>query len=121
MSLRDERAEFSKHISELVLWFVEKFVDCQIAYDEVSVHSPRAARRGVERLMVDDAVHIPASFHHSGRAADLLVWRDGQYVADGDDPTYLALGGKWKSLDPRCTWGGDFPRKDSNHFSFGER
>lgn len=33
---------------------------------------------------------------------------------------HAELGAHWKSLDPRCTWGGDWPIGDSNHYSIGE-
>jgi D-alanyl-D-alanine carboxypeptidase-like protein len=37
-------------------------------------------------------------------------------VVTGEHSAWATLGAFWKSLDPLCRWGGDFPG-DSNHFS----
>lgn len=117
MSLRDQRVLFSKLLSELVLWIGQQ-PGLEVAYDEVTVHSPRAARQGVARIIVEDAVHKRDSFHHSGIGADLLVFRDGIYVASGDDPVWLEIARKWETMDPACTSG--IRWKDANHVSLGE-
>ena len=60
--------------------------------------------------------HIMGSRHYERLAVDFCLFKDGKYLTDTDD--YLFLGEFWKSLNPDCTWGGDF--QDGNHFSFKE-
>lgn len=117
MTLREKRVLFSRLLSELVLWIFEQ--GWEVAYDEVTVHSPRWARKGVERILVQDAVHKRNSFHHQGLAADLNLYVDGNYISDGDHPVWQALAAKWTSMHEFCTSGVGFG--DANHVSFGER
>lgn len=117
MTLREKRILFTRLISELVLWIAAEGLG-EIAYDEVTVHTPRAARRGLERLTVEDAVHKRNSFHHQGLAADLNLYIDGVYISDGGHPAWGKIAAKWGAMHGLCTngigWG------DANHFSFGE-
>jgi hypothetical protein len=124
VALGDERRAFTRKLCELVIW-VEDNLGVKVALDEVTVHSPRAARLGVQRVVVEDAVHIPASFHHVGKAADLLVYRDSDadgevddYIKDGKDPIWLKIAMKWESMDPKCVSG--IRWRDPNHVSWGE-
>ncbi len=123
-TLGDRRRAFTRLLCELVIW-AEDTLHVRIAFDEVTVHSPRAARLGVQRVIVQDAVHIPASFHHQGLAADLLVYPDldgdgsmDDYLSDGLHPIWRAIARNWESRHEKCTagirWG------DANHVSFGE-
>ena len=57
--------------------------------------------------------------HPEGLAIDLNLFRDGEYLEFTED--HAQLGAYWKSLDPECTWGGDFTNPDGNHYSYGER
>jgi len=60
--------------------------------------------------------HIEGSFHYKRLAIDLNLFIDGEYIRDsrGHD----RLGVFWKLLGG--SWGGDFPNKDFNHYSWGE-
>jgi hypothetical protein len=59
---------------------------------------------------------IKNSLHLIKLAVDLSLFKDGTLLT-GVEP-YRPLGEFWKSLDPLCTWGGDFkPSPDSDHFS----
>lgn len=62
--------------------------------------------------------HIAGSYHYKGLAVDLNLFKNGEYLTKTEDHSFL--GEYWKSLNPLCTWGGDFKRKDGNHYSFGE-
>ena len=118
MTLREKRIKFTELLCGLLGW-IEGNTEFSVALDEVTVHSPRAARRGVERLSVEDAVHKRGSFHHQGLAADLLLYdAGGGYLTDGNHPVWQVISDKWKSMDPLCTAGIDF--QDANHFSYGE-
>lgn len=120
MSLRQDRCTFTRHLATLITWInvSHKKDGWEVAIDEATVHSPRAARRGTERLTVEDAVHKRDSFHHKGLATDLNLYIHGNYVADGDHPAWKEIAHKWKSLDSKCTAGIDFG--DANHVSYGE-
>ena len=63
--------------------------------------------------------HIDGSYHYKRLAIDLNLFKDGKYLTTTE--SHKPLGEFWKSLDPECTWGGDFKRKDGNHYSYGER
>lgn len=117
MTLREKRVKFTALLCELVLW-ITKVKKWEVAFDEVTVHSPRAGRKGVERVTVDDAVHKKGSFHHKGLAADLNLYIDGQWVSDGGHPAWREIAKKWESMHQFCTSGINW--NDANHVSFGE-
>lgn len=59
---------------------------------------------------------INPSLHGMCLAVDLYLFKDkgrGAYLEDTE--YYAKLGHFWESLDPLCSWGGDFD--DGNHFS----
>jgi hypothetical protein len=67
---------------------------------------------------------ISNSLHLERLAIDLNLFRKGVWLQDSSD--HHELGQYWKSLDPRCAWGGDFKPPtpvDGNHYSlaFGGR
>lgn len=117
MTLREKRCLFSRLLSELVLWITTDGIG-EVAYDEVTVHTPRAARRGLERLTVEDAVHKRNSFHHQGLAADLNLYIDGLYISDGGHPAWGKIAAKWATMHELCTNGAAW--NDANHMSLGE-
>lgn len=57
---------------------------------------------------------IANSLHTVKLAMDLNVFKNGQWLTDGEQ--FKDLGEYWESLSPNCNWGGRF--KDGNHFSF---
>jgi hypothetical protein len=59
------------------------------------------------------------SVHRLKLAIDLYRYKDGTVSWDAED--YRELGEKWKSLDDRARWGGDFRNRDAVHFSFEHR
>lgn len=68
--------------------------------------------------------HMPGSNHGRRLASDLNVFHKGEWLRTYNQApdTWDELGQRWKRLDSRARWGGDF-RGDSagdyNHFSFG--
>ena len=60
--------------------------------------------------------HVPGSFHYLKLAADVNLFKDGEYLTETSD--HLFLGEFWESIGG--TWGGRFKRKDGNHYSYGE-
>lgn len=73
--------------------------------------SPEQAQWNAER-----GLGIANSLHTEKLAIDLnLFTPEGVYITD--DRGHTELGAWWKSLGPDHYWGGDFSRKDFNHYS----
>lgn len=58
---------------------------------------------------------IARSLHCERLAIDLHLFKDGRYITGGEGHT--ELGRWWKSLHVDHRWGGDFPKRDFNHYS----
>jgi len=98
MSLGNKQREFTLMIAKLIIWAYEQ------GY-EITVGDFWAHDR-----------HKDDSFHYKRLAADLNLFKDGVYLTKTED--HRPLGDEWKRLGG--TWGGDFKRKDGNHYSKGE-
>lgn len=101
MSLRKKQSKFAFLISSLIMWAYSK--GYEITFGDAWAKSG----------------HIDGSYHYKRLAIDLNLFKDGKYLTTTE--SHKPLGEFWKSLDPECTWGGDFKRKDGNHYSYGER
>ncbi|MBC8549765.1 MAG: M15 family metallopeptidase [Candidatus Brocadiales bacterium] len=100
MSLREKQSKFALHFAQLIQYVYEQGYECTIG--DVWAHDR----------------HKNNSFHYIKLAGDLNLFLDGKYLTETEDHKFL--GEYWESLDPLCTWGGDFSRKDGNHYSYGE-
>lgn len=58
---------------------------------------------------------ISNSLHTERLAIDLNLFKDGTYITD--DHGHREIGAWWKTLGPAYRWGGDFRKKDFNHYS----
>jgi len=58
---------------------------------------------------------ISNSVHLLSLAVDLNLFKDDAYITDSTGHDQLGL--FWKSLGPDNRWGGDFARRDFNHYS----
>ncbi len=65
---------------------------------------------------VSFGVHSLKSFHYKRLAIDLNLFINGVYQTSTE--AHKKLGEYWKLIGG--TWGGDFPNKDGNHYSYGE-
>lgn len=110
MSLGDDQRKFSFFVGKLILHAYE--LGYEIALAEGSVFRVRC------ECGKKVSIHRNNSWHHKKLAIDLDLFKDGKYLKKTED--HQLLGEYWKSLDTQCTWGGDFPRKDGNHYSYGE-
>lgn len=100
MKLSEKRILFTKYLAQLILHAFDIGYECYLG--DVN------ARDG----------HKPNSFHYSGLAADLNLFKDGKYLQLTED--HKVLGDCWKKLNSQCVWGGDFKNKDGNHYQFGK-
>jgi hypothetical protein len=104
VTLKEARILYSKCLCHLVLWANSEpgwEVALGVDFDEAD---PKEKRR-----------HMRGSLHYLGLANDLALYINGAYQTDTE--AYAKLGQKWKSLHPELRWGGDFKKKDGNHFS----
>jgi len=130
VNLREARCLFTRLLTnDLMPWAYAQAYDphsplfgCEFALDEGRVKSPRLVRKAGMVFEAKDAVHGNRgefrSLHHDGRAVDILVYRQGQYLSNGGDRAYRALGAYWKGLHELASWGYDFG--DANHFSLSD-
>lgn len=99
--LFDLQTKFAKLVGELIVWI------CSHPGWEVT---------GGDWNRSDNKGHMSNSLHYQRLALDLNLFVDGDYKSD-DCPEWREIGAQWKSLDPLCRWGGDFPKPDENHIS----
>lgn len=103
-SLSEKQAEFTVAIGSLILW---------------------AFREGY-RLTFGDAYatsgHKDNSFHYKRLAIDLNLFiyneENGKWEYQESTEAHAKIGAQWKKMGG--TWGGDFRKKDGNHYSWGE-
>lgn len=106
MTLRQARCAFSRALAKLILWANEQ--GYEVALDEVTEHlTPKDPTSD----------HTSNSLHHIGLAADLNLYRNGQWLFTTED--HRPLGEWWEQygykVELPLTWGGRF--KDGNHYS----
>jgi len=66
----------------------------------------------------EDGEHRRNSFHHLGQAADLLLYIDGDYIEDGDNPAWRHIAERWEGMHPAAVSGARW--KDTNHLTLYE-
>lgn len=109
MTLRQQQSEFVRLVAKLIDFAYANGME--LTFGECYRTPEQAA------LNAKKGTGISNSLHTDRLAIDVNLFVSGIYI-DGTDG-YKRLGEYWKSLHPRCRWGGDFiSRKDGNHFSF---
>lgn len=111
MSLREKQSKFALLVSHLIQYIYDQ--GYEVTLGEAWRH-PKTA----------DYLHsvgkgVKNSYHEQKLAIDLNLFKDGVYLSSTED--HEQFGRYWESLDPECTWGGDFKRKDGNHYSMYEK
>ena len=100
MTLRQKQSRFTFLVAKLILFAYEN--GYELTFGDAWAKSG----------------HKNNSFHYIRSAIDLNLFENGKWLTQTED--HKLLGKYWKSLDPECTWGGDFPDPDGNHYSYGE-
>ena len=100
MSLGQRQRTFTLLVSDLICWAYNQ--GYEITFGDAWAHDG----------------HKDNSFHYIRLAIDLNLFKNEVYLTQTED--HKPLGDYWKSLHPKCTWGGDFSNPDGNHYSFGE-
>lgn len=62
---------------------------------------------------------IAHSLHLEKLAIDINLFKEvnGEWVYIENEEGHDKLGAWWKTISPAHRWGGDFPKKDFNHYS----
>jgi len=122
MALRESRCIFTALVARLLVRISERQWShgrVTVAADEWTVKTPRRVRhQDGSTTMLEDAVHVRGSKHHSGLALDLLVYIDDGYVSDGSHPIWAEIDAMAREYDPRFGLGIRF--RDANHLSWDE-
>jgi hypothetical protein len=114
MSLGDRQRKFTILIAQLIIYAYSKGYEITLgdAYRDTRLHGAMGEKKGYGH---------PRSYHKQRLAIDLNLFKRDEhgnmvYLITTED--HRPLGEYWKSLDPQCSWGGDF--NDGNHYSYGE-
>lgn len=122
MTLRQKQSYFVVMVSHLINYAYENgyeltFGDA-LAFNlrtfVLSLLKPLLSEKRYKNLLA--RAHSKLSFHYKRLAIDFNLFKDGKFLTETED--HYLLGQYWISMGG--TWGGDFKRKDGNHYSFGE-
>lgn len=110
MSLREHQSAFLRDIATLIT-FAFEHPDVQLTAGDFWAHDGHMARSlHYERLAADLNLFVKTAHDTE---PNRFVWK---YV-NAEHPMWNMLGAKWLSLSPNNRWGGDFAKRDYNHFS----
>ena len=107
MTLGEKQRRFTELVARLIVWAYEQ--GYELTFGEAYRTPEQAA------LNAAKGSGITNSLHGKRLAIDLNLFVGGTYQME--TAAYAELGAYWKSLDPEARWGGDFAKKDGNHFS----
>jgi len=108
VTLGEKQRLFTKLVGQLIDWSYQNGYELTLGD---AYRSPEQAAMNAQK-----GSGIANSLHTQRLAIDLNLFKNGVYLTDSG--AYKPLGDFWKSLDPCCSWGGDFTtRADGNHFS----
>jgi hypothetical protein len=102
VNLRQKQSFFAMQVSFLIQKAAE--LGYEVTFGN-TYRSPEEAKR----------LGFANSLHTERLAVDLNLFKNGRYITTGTGHT--ELGAWWKSRHPAFRWGGDFAKKDYNHYS----
>jgi hypothetical protein len=104
---RQRQSRFARNAARLILHAYE--LGYEITLGE-AWRSPEQAKWNAA-----NGIGTSNSLHTERLAIDLNLFKEGRYIID--DEGHKELGAWWKAIAPDCRWGGDFTKKDFNHYS----
>jgi len=106
-ALLDLQVEFTQSAAALIQR--ARALGYQVTFGQ-TYRTPEEAQQNA-----DNGTGVANSLHCDRLAIDLNLYDAGRYITDGEGHEQLAIW--WKSLGTRYRWGGDFKRRDFNHYS----
>jgi D-alanyl-D-alanine dipeptidase len=112
MSLSEVQQQFAQYVAQLLLYVAECGYGCTLG----EAYRPQEMQ---ELYYEQGKTQTLNSMHTKRLALDINLFKDGVYLTDSADYTFL--GEFWCSLDPCCEWGGNWTTlADGNHFELNE-
>jgi len=107
MTLSQTQSEFAQDVAELIQYIHTSGYSCTFgdAYRDPRSHGEIGSKT---------AYGAADSLHKQRLAIDLNLFKDGLYLSHTE--AHRLFGDHWKGLHPDNVWGGDFTRKDGNHY-----
>ena len=84
----------------------------------LTAHKHSRNSRHYDKCAIDLNLFKPEYFYSKGASRTIKKVMKWHYCTLTSD--HAELGAYWKSLDPLCTWGGDFEEPDGGHYSIRE-
>jgi hypothetical protein len=107
MKLGAKQEVFAENLARLILWAYGQ--GYRIRIGEVWRSDAAAAAYAAS------GQGIAKSVHRLKLAADINLFKDGKFLTDS--ASHRPLGEHWKTLHVDNRWGGDFKKRDGNHYS----
>jgi hypothetical protein len=98
---------FTANVGKLILYAY------QMGYDLTFGEAWRTPEQAA--LNAAKGIGIKGSLHVDRLAVDFNLFRGDRYLPQSQD--HAELGRFWKTLHPLNRWGGDFKKRDGNHYS----
>lgn len=106
-TLRQKQSRFTLGIARLIQQ--ADSLGYEVTFGEAWRTPQQAAWNAAQGIGTSTSLHIERL------AIDLNLFKAGRYITDGEG--HSELGRWWKSLGSDYRWGGDFAKKDFNHYS----
>lgn len=104
---RQKQSRFARDVAKLITYAYS--IGYEITFGE-AWRSPEQAKWNAAQ-----GIGTANSLHIDRLAIDLNLFREGRYITDSEG--HSLLGAWWKSLGNDYKWGGDFAKRDFNHYS----
>jgi len=111
MKLGRKQEIFAQNLALLILWAYDHGYRIRIGEVWRSSHAAAAYAASGQGIV--------NSNHRLKIAADLNLFKNSKFLTKTED--HRPLGVYWKSLHEDNRWGGDFKRRDGNHYSMAHQ
>jgi len=108
MTLGEQQRLFTRLVGLLIEWAYQN--GYELSFGQALRTKAEAQANAKSGTGISNSLHLVAL------AIDLNLFRDGVWLQTSE--AHKPLGDFWKTLHPKCRWGGDFKsRPDGNHYS----